>query len=57
MHRLDEHPLPIKQLKGQEPVEEIDLSHKGLTVLSAIVIASLIGANTVTKLLEYVLAF
>ena len=49
--------LPIKQLKGEEPVEAIDLSVEGLTVLSAIVIASLIGLNTATKSLKYVLAF
>ena len=37
--------LPIKQLKGTEPVESIDLSHNGITVLSAVVIASLIQGN------------
>jgi hypothetical protein len=37
--------LPIKQLKGTEPVESLDLSSKGLGVSSAIVIASLIGVN------------
>ena len=54
---LDDYPLPIKQLKGEEPVEAIDLSRKRLTVSSAIVIASLIGSNTATKSLKYVLAF
>ena len=57
VHRLNGHPLPIKQLKGVEPVEAIDLSGKHLSVLSAIVIASLIGSNTATKSLKYVLAF
>ena len=54
MHSLDGHPLPIKQLKEEEPVEVIDLSSKRLTVMSAIVIASLVGSNTVTKSLKYV---
>ena len=52
MRSLDGHPLQIKQLKGEEPVEVIDLSGKGLTVLSAIVIASLISSNTATKSLK-----
>ena len=56
MHSLDGCPLSIKKLKGEEPVEAIDLSHKKLTVLSAIVIASLIGSNTATKSLKYALA-
>ena len=42
---LDGHALPIKKLKGTEPVESLDLSNKGLSVASAIVIASLIGVN------------
>ena len=42
---LDGYALPIKKLKGTEPVESLDLSHKGLGVASAIVIASLIGVN------------
>jgi Ran GTPase-activating protein (RanGAP) involved in mRNA processing and transport len=37
--------LPIKKLKGTEPVESLDLSNKRLGVASAIVIASLIGVN------------
>ena len=49
---LDGHPLPIKQLRGEEPVESIDLSSKSLTVLSATVIASLITSNTATKSLK-----
>jgi Ran GTPase-activating protein (RanGAP) involved in mRNA processing and transport len=42
---LDGHALPIKKLKGTEPVELLDLSNKRLGVASAIVIASLIGVN------------
>ena len=56
MHSLDGHPLEINQLKGTEPVESIDLSDKRLGVASAVVIASLIGSNTVTKSLEYAAA-
>ena len=41
------------KLRGTEPAESIDLSNKRLTVLSATVIASLIGSNTVTKSLKY----
>ena len=52
MRSLDGHPLEIKKLRGEEQVEEIDLSHKGLTVLSAIVIASLLPLNTATKSLK-----
>ena len=49
---LDGYALPIKKLKGTEPVESLDLSHKGLGVASAIVIASLIVDNpSVTKIL------
>ena len=40
-------------MRGEEPVESIDLSHKGLTVVSATVIASLITSNMVTKSLKY----
>ena len=42
---LDGYALPIKNLKGTEPVESLDLSHKELRIASAIVIASLIGGN------------
>ena len=42
---LDGYALPIKKLKGNEPVESLNLSRKGLGVSSAIVIASLIGVN------------
>ena len=48
---LDNYWLPIKQLKGTEPVVSIDLSSQGLTVLSAVVIASLIQGNaSLTKI-------
>ena len=42
---LDGYALPIKKLKGTEPVESLDLSGKNLGVASAIVIASLISVN------------
>ena len=42
---LDGYTLPIKKLKGTEPVESLDVSSKGLGVASAIVIASLIRDN------------
>ena len=44
---LDGFALPIKQLKGTEPVEKLDLSgkHKGLGVHSAIVVAKCIEIN------------
>ena len=42
---LDGYALPIKKLKGTEPVESLDLSRKGLKVASAVVIASLISGN------------
>ena len=41
------------KLKGTEPVDSIDISGKGLTVLSATIIASLIGSNTATTSLKY----
>ena len=40
-------PLPVKQLKGTEPVEALDFSNKGLGALSAIVIGKLIEFNAV----------
>jgi hypothetical protein len=49
---MDGEPLPIKQLKGEEPKETINLSNKGLGSLSAIMIASLISSNTVIKTLK-----
>ena len=44
---IDGFPLPIKKLKGTDPVEALDLSGKGsrLGSASAVVIASLIGVN------------
>ena len=42
---IDGFALPIKQLKGTEPVESLDFSDKMLGPASAVVIASLIGAN------------
>ena len=42
---IDGYALPVKKLKGTEPVESIDLSNKNLGVASAHVIASLIGVN------------
>ena len=54
---LDGFALPIKKLKGTEPVESLDLLHKGpwgLGVASAIVIASLIRDNaSMTRLVVY----
>ena len=41
------------KLRGTEPAESIDLSIKGLTVLSGTIIASLICSNTTTKSLKY----
>ena len=40
-------PLPVKQLKGTEPVETLNLSRKKLGFLSGIVIAKLIKVNGV----------
>ena len=42
---LDGFALPVKKLKGTDPVETLDLSRKGLRLASAPVIASLIGVN------------
>ena len=48
---LDGYALPIKKLKGTEPVESLDLSGKNLGVASAIVIASLISVSgSLTKM-------
>ena len=44
--------LEIKMLTGEEPVETIDLSKKGLNVGSAVVIGGLISSNTVTTSLK-----
>jgi len=51
---LDGFALPVKKLKGTDPIETLDLSSKNLGFSSAVVIASLIGVNgalTVTNLL------
>ena len=51
---LDGYALPVKKLKGTEPVETLDLSGKYIGVASAVVIASLISVNgglTVANLL------
>ena len=42
---LDGFALPVKKLKGTDPVETLNLSGKKLGVASAVVIASLIGVN------------
>ena len=44
--------LPVKQLKGTDPVASIDLSRKGLGVLSAIVIGELMKSNISGSLTE-----
>jgi Ran GTPase-activating protein (RanGAP) involved in mRNA processing and transport len=42
---LDGFALPVKKLKGTDPVETLDLSGKNLGVASSVVIASLISVN------------
>jgi len=42
---VDEHPLPIDELKGIKVVESIDLSGKKLGVMSAIIISACIAGN------------
>ncbi len=42
---LDGFALPVKKLKGTDPVEMLDLSGKNLGVASSVVIASLISVN------------
>ena len=42
---MDGFALPVKKLKGTNPVETLDLSRKSLGVTSAVVIASLISVN------------
>ena len=49
---VDGHPLLIKQLKGEEVVETIDLSYKQLGVASATIIAGCLTSNTVTTSLK-----
>ena len=38
-------PLPVKQLKGTEPIDDLDLSHRHLGALSGVGIAKLIAPN------------
>ena len=52
MRSVDGHPLPIDELKGTKPVEEIDLSYKGLGVASSIIIVACIKENPVVKELK-----
>ena len=48
---MDGFALPVKKLKGTDPVETLDLSGKYLGVASAVVIASLISVNgSLTKM-------
>ena len=42
---LDGFALPVKKLKGTDPVETLDLSGKNLRVASLVLIASLISVN------------
>ena len=49
---VDGHPLPINQLKGTTPTESIDLSGKGLSVASAIIITECIAGNKHLKQLK-----
>ena len=44
---MDGFALPVKKLKGTDPVETLDLSRNNLGVASAVVITSLIGINGV----------
>ena len=51
---LDGYALPVKKLKGTDPVETLDLSGKYLGVASEVVIASLISANgALTQVLTF----
>ena len=51
---LDGYALPVKKLKGTDPVETLDFSSERLGVASAIVIASLIGVNaSLTQVLAF----
>ena len=43
--KIDGIILPIKKLKGTDPVDSVDFSGKGLGPASAAVIASLVGSN------------
>ena len=49
--KIDGYALPIRQLKGTEPVKLLDLSNKKFSMISAMVITSLIRNNpSVTSL-------
>ena len=50
--RVDGYALQIDELKGTKATGKIDLSHKGLRVVSAIIIASCIKGNGVLKELK-----
>ena len=52
LRSVDGYALQIDELKGTKPTEKIDLSHKGLGVASAIIIASCIKENRVLKELK-----
>jgi NLR family CARD domain-containing protein 3 len=54
---LDGIALPVKKLRGTDPVETLDLSGKNLGFIFAISIASLIGACSLIGTLTQVLAF
>lgn len=43
---LDGYALPVRELKGTDPKDTLDLSGKQLGVASAIVIASLVSGNS-----------
>ena len=49
---LDGFDLPVKKLKGTEPVEELDFASKGLGIASGIVIAKLIEGNATLTVLN-----
>jgi Ran GTPase-activating protein (RanGAP) involved in mRNA processing and transport len=49
---LDGFALPVKKLKGTDPVEMLDLSGKDLGVASSVVIASLISVNCGLRALD-----
>ena len=42
---MDDHPLPIDELKGIKPIDSIDLSGKRLNIASAIIIGACIKDN------------
>jgi len=50
--RVDAHALQIDELTGTKPTKKINLSHKGLGVASAIIIASCIKGNDVLEALK-----